>query len=229
MALVLVPGFMLDAELWRDVEPALPEFGPLVHADLSRDGSIEAMAERALADAPPRFGLIGFSMGGYVAREIARQAPGRVNALVLIATSARADDPAQTRRKAKSIAARGSAAFTGVSRASVQRSLHPDRTEDGAMVERIRAMSRRLGRDAFLRQAAMPRDSDLERLDDIRVPTLVIAAAQDRLRGVDEAREMQAGIPGARLHIIEGSGHMLPLEASAALASVLVPWLRRHV
>ena len=62
MALLLAPGFMCDADLWRDMADVLGTLGPLVHADLSRDPSIEAMAERALAGAPPRFVMVGFSM-----------------------------------------------------------------------------------------------------------------------------------------------------------------------
>ncbi|WP_210338675.1 alpha/beta fold hydrolase [Ensifer sp. ENS06] len=100
MAMLFVPGFMLDADLWRDVVPALGEYGPATYADLSQDGSIEAMARRTLMDAPDRFILTGFSMGGYVAREIVRQAPDRVTALILIATSARGDSDVERQRKA---------------------------------------------------------------------------------------------------------------------------------
>ena len=77
MAILLVPGFMADETLWDDMVPALARFGPVVHADLRHDTSVEAMARRVLATAPPIFLLVSFSMGGYVARAIARQAPDR--------------------------------------------------------------------------------------------------------------------------------------------------------
>jgi pimeloyl-ACP methyl ester carboxylesterase len=99
MSLLLVPGFMADETLWRDLEAPLARFAPLHYADLRHDSSIEAMARRALDAAPPSFLLVGFSMGGYVAREIARLAPERVRALVLIATSTRPDTPALRQRK----------------------------------------------------------------------------------------------------------------------------------
>ena len=62
-------------------------------------------------------------------------------------------------------------------------------------------------------------------LAQIDCPTLVIAADADRLRSLDEARELADGIVGAQLRIIEGSGHMVPLEAPEVLATLIVDWL----
>jgi pimeloyl-ACP methyl ester carboxylesterase len=69
---------------------------------------------------------------------------------------------------------------------------------------------------------------DLDRLQEIHCPSLVVAAAQDQLRSLDEARELQAGISGATLEIIENSGHMIPIEAPGQLAAVVVPWLAQY-
>ena len=86
-------------------------------------------------------------------------------------------------------------------------------------------MGMRLGGEVFRRQSMLERPGDLQRLHEIRCPTLVVAAGHDQLRSLDEARELQAGIPGAEFALIEDSGHMIPIEAPAALAAVLVPWL----
>ena len=196
MPLVLLPGFMTDPDLWADMAPSLAPFGPILHGDLGRDDTIAAMARRVAEEAPERFALIGFSMGGYVAREIARLAPERIEALVLL------------------------------SRSAILGSVHPDRVGDQGLVARIRSMGDRLGGDVFLRQAGQARASDRDRLATITCPTLVVAAAQDALRSLDEARELRDGIPGAALIVIDGSGHMLPMEAPEALAEAIVPWLR---
>jgi pimeloyl-ACP methyl ester carboxylesterase len=143
MTLVLVPGFMTDPDLWQDVEGGLQGLGPTFHADLSRDGSIPAMAQRALADAPTSFILIGFSMGGYVAREMARLAPDRVQALVLIATTARGETALQAKRKAATAAMVAASPAVSLSRSSIALSLHPDRAGDQALVARIQAMGAR--------------------------------------------------------------------------------------
>lgn len=225
MSLVLLPGFMLDATLWEETEPLLAALGPIHHGDLFRDATLEDMARRVLESAPERFVLIGFSMGGYVAREMARMAPGRVRALVLVATSGRADSPALAASR-QAIAARPSdSAFRGMSRAALARSVHPDRAGDTALIERLRAMGMRLGAEVFLRQSSLRRPLPDGRLGEIRCPTLVIAAAQDLLRSLEEAEELRAGIPGAALRVIEGSGHMLPIEAPEALAGAILDWL----
>lgn len=217
---------MADASLWDEVVGALREFGPAQFADLSLDDSINAMARRAVASAPPEFVLVAFSMGGYVAREIARLAPERVRALVLIATSARGDTPEQTRRKSAAVAQVASGQFKGLSRTSIVSSIHRRRVSDESLIERIRAMGERLGRDVFVRQSSLRRESDTASLAVITCPTLVIAAPDDQLRTVEEAMELQSGIPGASLELVAGSGHMVPLEVPGALADLLCTWLK---
>lgn len=228
MAMVLVPGFMLDADLWRDMEPLLVRFGPISHADLTRDGTLVEMAERALADAPPAFVLVGFSMGGYVAREIVRQAPDRVNALILIATSARGDSEVQAKRKAAIEAQANAAAFRGLSAAAVASSLHPDNTRRTDLIMRIQAMGQRLGGEVFRRQSLLDRNDERSELSAIRCPTLVIAGDQDKLRSHDESLEIHHGIKGSAFEVIENTGHMIPLEAPESLASTIGRWLDRQ-
>lgn len=225
MSLVLIPGYMADAGLWDDMAGALAPAGPIRHASLARDETVPAMAHRLLAEAPERFVLVGFSMGGYVAREAARRAPERVRGLVLVATSSRSDTPALAASKRLAVERVGAGTFGGLSRAAVAASLHPDRAGDAGLIERIRAMGLRLGRDAFLRQSRLDRIGDGDRLSDIACPTLVVAARQDRLRSVAEAEELRDGIPGASLAVVEGAGHMLPFEAPEALAALILGWL----
>ena len=218
---------MLDETLWDDVTKGLDQFGPLVHADLRHDATIEAMASRALANAPCSFILVGFSMGGYVAREIARLAPGRVRALVLIATSTRPDSPALRHSRGTVGTAAASVSFSGLSRTAIATSLHPKERDNDALIERVRAMGARLGGEVFRRQSALERAGDRDRLHEIRCPTLVVAAGQDRLRSRVESDELHAGIPDADYVVIEESGHMLPLEAPEALLAAVLPWLER--
>lgn len=222
--MVLIPGFMLDETLWRDVEPQLSAPGPVVHADLRTGETIAAMAAHILAACPPRFVLVGFSLGGYVAREIARRAPQRLTALILIATSAQPDGPEHAQRKRAALAT-SAAGFRGMSRAALAASLHPRLAADDALIERLRLMNVRLGHEVFVRQSMLDRGDDRYRLRDIACPTLVIAAADDQLRRAEEARELADGIPGATLEVIENSGHMIPLEQPAMLAAAIVSWL----
>jgi len=98
MPIVLVPGLNCSTALYAEQVPALWRFGPVQIADHTRDDSMVAIATRILDAAPPRFALAGLSMGGYIALEIARQAPDRVLKLALLDTGARADNPEQRAR-----------------------------------------------------------------------------------------------------------------------------------
>ena len=81
--LVLLPGFMCDSDLWRDVAPDLGKLGPLHYGNVYQDDTLEGMAEHVLSEAPERFVLIGFSMGGFVARVLTLMAPGRVTGVAV--------------------------------------------------------------------------------------------------------------------------------------------------
>jgi len=52
MALLFIPGYMADEELWLSLEAELDEFRSIVHADIGNDGSIADMARRSVAEAP---------------------------------------------------------------------------------------------------------------------------------------------------------------------------------
>ena len=218
--LLLIPGYMLDETLWDDVLPLLGADTPFFHGSLREGTTVEEMARRILQASPPRFVLAGFSMGGYIAREMARLAPQRVQSLILIATSARPDSQATREQRAKAALNTPPGPFRGLSRGAIATSLHPDRAGDAALIGRVRAMGERLGPEVFLRQSLLER-GDLERLGEIGCPTLVVAAAQDQLRSLAQAEELRDGIPGARLEVVERSGHLIPLEQPAVLAGLM--------
>ncbi|MEP1577143.1 alpha/beta fold hydrolase [Roseibium album] len=92
--IVFVPGLLCTEALYA---PQIAAFAdrPILVANTREDDSIAAIAARLLEEAPNRFSLIGLSMGGYVAMEILRTAPGRVSRVALLNTSAHADSEDQ--------------------------------------------------------------------------------------------------------------------------------------
>lgn len=215
MDILLVPGFMLDADLWSDIRPDLERYGDLIDADMTRDLSIEAMAVRAVRSITAPAVVIGFSMGGYVARQIVYQAPDLVRSLALIATSSRGV-------AARPMTMIGQNGFRELSRSAVLRSLHPQHRSDD-VIARVQRMSARLGGEVFYRQSQLDRVDDTELLSGISCPTAVIAAADDELRSVDESLTLHQNIPGSTMTVVEGSGHLIPLERPAALLAALKP------
>lgn len=226
VTLLLLPGLLCDARLWRDQAAALAPLARPVIADLTRDDRIEAMASRAIADVQGDFALAGLSMGGYVALEIMRQAPERVTRLCLLDTSARADTEEQKRRRRGLISLSRSGQFRGVTPRLLPQLIHPSRL-DGPLAAEVMEMAERVGKDAFRRQqeAIMHRVDSRPDLARIAVPTLVGVGAEDALTPPHLAAEMAALIPGARLRHFEGSGHLPTMEAPEAVTAALAAWL----
>lgn len=227
--LVLLPGLLCDAALFAPQTRALADCCEPWVADLTRDDSIAGMAARALAEAPAGpFALLGLSMGGYVAQEILRQAPGRVTRLALLDTRARGDEPEETRRRHMLMRiAQSSDGFTPVTQRMLPLLIHPDRTGDEPLVRTIREMAERVGLQAYLRQqhAIIHRPDFRPALADIRCPALLLCGRQDALTPLAFHEEMAQAIAGARLEIIEHCGHLPTLERPDEVNALLRAWL----
>ena len=105
------------------------------------------------------------------------------------------------------------------------RGLHPDREKDPVLLDRLRGMQRRLGREVRKRQAALVRLDGYADLERIACPSLVVACRQDRLRSFAETERMARHLPRARFAILEDCGHMAPLERPIELTAVLASWI----
>jgi pimeloyl-ACP methyl ester carboxylesterase len=226
--LLLLPGLLCDARLWRDQVAALSGDAHCLVADVAHDDRLGAMAERALRLVPDGapFSLCGLSMGGYLAFEIWRRAPGRVRRLALLDTSARPDTEEQLRRRRALLSLSESGMFRGVTPRLLPQLLHPARLGTPLGAEVI-AMAERVGRPAFHRQqrAIMHRVDSRPDLPGISVPTLVAVGEADALTPPDRAEEMAAAIPGARLAVIPEAGHLPPMETPEAVTALLREWL----
>lgn len=216
---------MTDQALWSRMAPGLAELGTCTFADLSRTDDLEVTARDLLKNAPDTFILIGFSLGGFVAREIVRLAPDRVSGLVLMNSSARPPRPEIAKRNAFLIGHTKERGFRGLSSDAVEKAFHPDLRDDAALIQEVKDMALRMGGDAFIRQLSIQRPDRRADLADIACPTLVIWARQDELRSLKESEEMAEAIPGAKLEIIEDCGHMTPMEAPSAVLDLLTSWL----
>ena len=224
--LLLLPGLLCDATLWQAQVAGLGDAARCQVADVTQDDSLAAMAARALALAPPRFALVGLSMGGYLAFEIMRQAPGRVTRLALLDTSARPDTPEQARRRRGLMALTRSGQFKGVTPRLLPQLVHPANL-GGPVGAAVIAMAERVGREAFLRQQAaiLGRPDSRPDLAGLRLPVLVAVGEADALTPPELAAEIAAGIAGAQLQTIPGCGHLPPMEAPALVTALLQDWL----
>jgi pimeloyl-ACP methyl ester carboxylesterase len=225
---VLIPGLTCTARLYAEQIPALWPFGPVTIADHRRDDSMAAIAQRILAAAPPRFALAGLSMGGYLAFEIMRQSPERVVKLALLDTGARADTAEQTERRHVLMAQAKSGSLGEIADLAYPLYVHRDRHHDTALKSIVMKMVEETGLDAYLRQqqAIIGRLDSRGGLSAISCKTLMLVGEGDEATPPELAREIAGAIPGARLVLIPGSGHLSTLEKPDAVNKALVEWMQ---
>ncbi|HKX19133.1 MAG TPA: alpha/beta fold hydrolase [bacterium] len=226
--IVLVPGLLCTPRLYAEQLPALWRFGQVTVADHTRDDSIAGIARRLLAAAPPRFALVGLSMGGYTAFEVMRQHPGRVARLALLDTSALADTPAQHERRRGMMALAREGRFDEVLDPLFQSWVHRSHRTDAALRQIVSQMAHDTGPEAFVRQqsAIMTRPDSRPVLGAIRCPTLVLVGDGDESTPPDRAAEIAQGISGSWLITIPEAGHLTTLEQPERVALALTDWLR---
>ncbi len=195
--------------------------------------SIRQMAEDviALMDALGigRAHVVGSSMGGEIAQELAIAYPERVDHLVLMATSAGG-------RWAR-VVARADGLPTGLRRIATRL-----RGLARQLRRRLHALTaRRAGRGpqpptpepppvpahGLRRQQEATAAFDAhDRLHRIAAPTLVLAGTKDRVAPVAAAEELARGIPGARLVVLRGAGHLMHYERAEEVNRILLAFLR---
>lgn len=227
--IVLVPGLNCTAECYAGQIPALWQFGSVQVADHKRGITMAEIAGAILGDAPPRFALAGFSMGGYIVFEMLRQAPERITRLALIDTMARLDTPERLQKRHDAIRLAQAGKHRQIVAANYAESVHPQNARDAAIRETSIRMAVENGPEVYIRQqqAIITRPDSLPLLPTIGVPTTIIVGEADTITPVADSRIMADTIPNAELVMIAGAGHMSPTEQPAAAAAALVGWMQR--
>jgi pimeloyl-ACP methyl ester carboxylesterase len=180
--------------------------------------------------------LVGASMGGFIAQTIAIEHPDRVRSLTSIMSST--GDRAVGRPHPEAMQfVMGSQATTREE--VVQRALNAVRVIgspgfepdlEGITDRTGRAYDRSFDPVGFARQAAavIAAGDRTPGLSSIRVPTLVIHGADDRLIDVSGGRATAAAIPGAELVVIDGMGHDLPRQVWPQIAAKIAALVQRR-
>ncbi len=225
--LVLLPGLLNTRRVYEHQVEALQDIADITIPELWQDDTIGAMADAVLAIAPPRFALGGFSMGGYVAFEMFRRAPARIDRIALIDTQAIPDSTESRTRRHALIEQTRLGRFHGVHSTLLPQIIHPSRLKDSAVVQPIVDMAKEIGADGFVnqQQAILGRADSRPLLVEIEVPAVVIVGRQDMATPLPRSQEMAADIANAQLVILEECGHVSPLERPAEVSAALRRWL----
>lgn len=235
--MLLLHCLSLDRRVWRDVYPKLAGAGRVIAYDIrnhgwARGAPLVRDLDHVAADAATLLDVLGIaeadvygaSYGGAIAQHLVLNHPDRVRSLALIATSPWC--PTETLdERAESAEASGMEAQ--VAESIIRWFLPSTIAENGWAVRYAREMVRRDSVEEWAASwRAMARLDVVDRLADIKVPTVAIAGAQD-LSSIPAALEAIAnGVPRARYVLIDPGTHMMPMEQPETLAASLLQF--RH-
>lgn len=245
-ALVLIHAGIADSRMWDGLFERWARSHRVVRYDLRGFGrSGRASGAFALRDdlyglldtvGIDRAAVLGISFGGSVALDFALTYPDRVTALVL--TAARPGGLPPTPDLTEVWEAEEDALARGDLDAANEVDLRawvdgPQRMPD-QVDPAVRARMREMNQLVLERQAAetdaepQPLDPPaVERLSELRVPTLVVVGALDRPGTLAGTERLADGIPGARRVVIPGAAHMVPLEWPDQFGDLIEAFLRQ--
>ena len=171
-------------------------------------------------------------MGGRVAMEVVRIAPHRVAGLALLDTGylAKAEGEEGDEEVRKRMALLHIAQTQGV-RAMAQEwvkgMVHPNRLSDSVLLEAILKMFERKSAEIFANQlhALIERPDATPVLQSIQVPSLILCGLQDSWATPAQHQAMQHQVPHAVISMIDGAGHMAPMERPQAVSESMLKWL----
>ncbi len=237
-AILFIHGYPLDHTIWspqlealggwRRIAPDLRGMGQSDAPDLGYSMATYASDLAALLDTlgVERVVLCGISMGGYVAFEFLRRWRERVSGLVLIATRA-GPDTTEGKRARDAAAAQAREGGAGlIADAMLPKMLAPGAPE--GLVARVRALMAATPVPGIVGALGAMRDrpDSMSLLPALAgLPALVIAGGSDQLMPVSEMSAMAAAIPGARLVVAPGAGHLPTLETPSIVTDALQTFL----
>lgn len=210
------------AKQWRVLRFDLPGHGG---AAAYPAGSVSELAARLLATLDglgvQRFGYAGCALGGALGIELALRSPARIASLALVAASPRFGSADEFRQRGVIVRTNG---LDPVARTA------PDRwftsgfaAAQPAITEWAVQMVRTTDPGCYIAACEALAAFDVRaELAHVGVPTLVLVGSDDQVTGPAEARTLVAGIPDARLAVVPGASHLVPVEQPAAVTDLLV-------
>jgi pimeloyl-ACP methyl ester carboxylesterase len=225
--ILALPGLLCDDFVWRAQADALGDIADFTIADFRQFDNLTAMARSALELVEGQAHVVGHSMGGRVAFEIWRLAPERVRSLVVLDTGVHATQPGEAASRQRLLDISAHQTMSDLADAWLPPMVHPMHYTDEAIMEPLRQMVRRADHEQHARQinALVTRPDATALLATIRVPTLVIVGRQDEWSPVAQHEQITDAITGARLEVIEDSGHFVTVERPDEVTSLLGEWL----
>jgi pimeloyl-[acyl-carrier protein] methyl ester esterase len=243
--LVLLHGWALHGGMWGPWLDDLAQQARLHVLDLPGHGrsawpvgvrDLTGLAHAVFAAVPRGAAVLGWSLGGLVALELARQRPRHLRALVLVGTTPKfLAGPGWDHGLRHEVLDEFSAGLASDYRRTVQDFLALQTRGDEHALATLRRLRRHLATHGEPDRAALAaglqilRETDLrETLPRITLPALVVAGERDRLTPPEAGRALAAALPAARFRLVERCGHAPFLSHPAEVLAEVTGFLARH-
>lgn len=224
---LLLAGTLCDERLFSRQRQALRLRARVVVGDLHTLLEPSDWAARLLDRLPPRFCVVGFSLGGLLALEMLRQAPGRIERLALVASNARGGSARGRRRSGQLWRHWRSGGAQKVLR-EVLPQYFPQRAKrmrhQALVADMARCTPAHAAKAQF--QWAANRPEGLTALAAFDGPLCVVSGMRDALCPPAWQQEIMAAKPQAHWTALPRVGHFVPLEAPLSLNRALTKWLQ---
>jgi pimeloyl-ACP methyl ester carboxylesterase len=223
----MIPGMMCDERLFAPQIEGLSDSIRIIVADISGYSTVHELAAEVLKKSPPKFDLLGHSMGGIVAMEMYSQEPNRIEKLVLMDTNPKAElEEVKAMRDPQMKAAR-EGKLVDVMRDEMKPNYLDASDNRESILHTCMEMAKSMGTEVFMNQskALQTREDQQSTLRLIDVPVLVICGSNDKLCPVERHELMHSIINHSELKIINNAGHMPTLEQPKETTEVLKKWL----
>ncbi|WP_428943099.1 alpha/beta fold hydrolase [Pantoea sp. FN060301] len=231
LPLVLIGGTLCNARLWQPLIARL-NVPAVICITLVRDESAQAASRRLLDTLPPRFLLVGFSLGAIVALQMVADAPGRLAGLALLSVNPLPDRPenAAARREAVQ-AARKQGHGSWLSSTLWRNYVAPASLDNQALHDLLCLMAEETDSETFARQTeiAISRGDNREALSRFTGPVLILNGGHDPIcTSVHHCLTAESAASATWL-TLSRAGHFLVLEAADCAAVPLRKWIKESL
>lgn len=228
--LILIPGLISDKIVWQHLANAMSDEMHIYNADLTQSESIPTMAQSILDNVQGQLIVVGHSLGGRVAMEMARIAPKRVDGLILANTGHNAKKHGEEIKRQQMINL-GHESMQKLADLWIPPMLNPDVTPNPELYANLNAMVLRANADIHERQirALIARPDASQYFDQIKCPTLLIVGRQDMWSPIAQHQEIADGIENSKLVVINNAGHFAPVEQVEAFIKAITSWMQTEL
>ena len=223
---VLIPGALATSKIWQHQENSFQDAHLFHHVNVLASDSITQMAERFISHAPDKFTLIGFSMGGYVALELYRLIPDKIEKLILINSAARELSEQGKEERQRSIAYINKGKFDFLISLIFKNSIY-NLDEHKHLLPLLQSMAIEVGAENYKNQlsAMINKHCHTTLLATIKCPALILCSRNDNVMPPERSEHLANHIKNSELIYLEECGHTAMLEQPEKINHILSSWL----